>query len=137
MFLACSNNDFEQVKKCIAQGESVNKHNEQPYFENGWSSIRYAALAGNKNDSQCQIDIIIENAKKIITLLIENGADINHRDVDGVTTLMSVSQFKRRINLVRFLLAAGANKNIKDINNKKACDYAGSVAIKQLITTSV
>jgi hypothetical protein len=38
---------------------------------------------------------------------------------------------------VRFLLAAGANKNIKDINNKKACDYAGSVAIKQLITTSV
>ena len=133
MFTACSKNDIEQVKMYLAQGESANKLNEQPFFEQGWTPIRYASLAGNKNDSEERISAIIEKAKKIISLLIENGGDINHRDADGATTLMSVAPFKRRIPLVQFMIENGADKTLKDQLGKTAHEYATTEEMSKIL----
>jgi len=133
MLTACSKNNLQQVRTCILRGESPNTCNEEPYFEYGWPAIRYAALSGNKNDSEEQHSLMIENAKKIITLLLLSGADINYQDADGVTTLMSVAQFKRRLPLVQFMMKNGADKKIKDKLGQTAYDYANTKEIKKIL----
>jgi len=133
MFAACSSANIEDVRKQLCAGESANKLDETEFWERGWTPIRYAALAGNKTDTEEVHLLTMQSAIKIIQLLIENGGDVNHQDDFGVTTLMTVAQFKRRVPLIRFLLEKGADITIKDNDNKTALDYAQIDEIKILL----
>lgn len=133
MFAACSSANIDDVRKRLNAGESANKLNETEFWERGWTPIRYAALAGNKTDTEEVHSLTMQSAIQIIQLLISNGGDINHQDDLGVTTLMTVAQFKRRAPLVRFLIEMGADITIKDNDNKIALDYAQTEEIKVLL----
>ena len=133
MFAACSSANIDDVRKQLNAGESANKLNETEFWERGWTPIRYAALAGNKTDTEEVHSQTMQSAIQIIQLLVENGGDVNHQDELGVTTLMTVAQFRRRVPLVRFLIEIGADITIKDNDNKIALDYAQTEEIKVLL----
>tara|TARA_B110000977_G_scaffold192764_1_gene266741 strand:+ start:274 stop:678 length:405 start_codon:yes stop_codon:yes gene_type:complete len=133
MFAACSSANIEDVKKQLASGESANKVDSTQFWERGWTPIRYAALAGNKTATEETHSLVIQSAMEIIQLLISNGGDVNHQDDLGVTTLMAVARFKRRVHMVRFLIEMGADTTIKDNENQTALDYAITEEIKILL----
>lgn len=133
MFAACSSANIDDVRKQLNAGESANKLNETEFWERGWTPIRYAALAGNKTDTEEVHSLTMQSVINIIQLLIAKGGDVNHQDDLGVTTLMTVAQFKRRAPLVRFLIEMGADITIKDNDNKIALDYAQTEEIKVLL----
>jgi ankyrin repeat protein len=133
MFAACSSANIEDVKKQLASGESANKVDSTQFWEHGWTPIRYAALAGNKTATEETHSLVIQSAMEIIQLLISNGGDVNHQDDLGVTTLMAVARFKRRVHMVRFLIEMGADITIKDNENKTALDYANTEEMKILL----
>lgn len=135
MFAACSSANITDVRKQLDMGESANKLDETEFWERGWTPIRYAALAGHKTDTEEVHSLTMQSAIKIIQLLIAKGGDVNHQDDLGVTALMTVSQFKRRVPLVRFLIEVGADITIKDNENKTALDYAQAEEMKILLTS--
>lgn len=55
--------------------------------------------------------------------IIANGADINDRDADGLTALITASA-KSRFSILNELLVLGANPNIGDDDEKTALMYA-------------
>jgi hypothetical protein len=62
---------------------------------------------------------------EILSILLNNGLDINVRDKNGETALHKVVK-KDSIKSVKELLERGANVNIKDNLGKKPLDYAKS-----------
>ncbi|KAL3071170.1 hypothetical protein niasHT_038440 [Heterodera trifolii] len=51
------------------------------------------------------------------------GANINSVDINGMTPLILATSLEK-IEIVRLLLDAGANRNIQDKEGKIALDYA-------------
>ena len=66
----------------------------------------------------------IENRRKIIQYLIDQGVDINHPDRNGVTPLISEVQHNADLMTIIMLIKAGANIMQTDSNGKTAFDYA-------------
>jgi ankyrin repeat protein len=57
-----------------------------------------------------------------ISLLLENGADVNAKDDDGRTALMAAA-YNKDPKMISLLLENGADAAITDNNGKKAIDY--------------
>lgn len=133
MFQACLDQKIDDVKRQIIAGRSPNLYNDTIFWERGWTPIRYAALAGSKLDKSDIHKYQMNMAKKIIGLLINAGADINSQDASGTTTLMSVAQFGRRIDLALYLISRGARLDIKDNYNRIAHDYANTENMKSIL----
>jgi ankyrin repeat protein len=133
MFQACLDQKIDDVKRQIIAGSSPNLYNDTIFWERGWTPIRYAALVGSKLDKSDIHKYQMNMAKKIIGLLINAGADINSQDACGTTTLMSVSQFDRRKELVLYLISMGARLDIKDNYNRMAYDYANTENMKSIL----
>jgi ankyrin repeat protein len=132
MFKYCTDGCSDGVKKCLLSGCSPDIQCTQ-FWERGWTPIRYAALSGNKHDSEETLSKTMNMSTNIIGLLLNAGANVNQRDACGTTTLMSVAQFKRRGAIVSYLLANGARKDIKDNYNRTAYDYATSDKIRNIL----
>ncbi len=60
-----------------------------------------------------------------IQLLVAAGADVNVRNSNGQTALMIAARF-RSMDVVKALLAAGANPSICDAESRNAADHFGS-----------
>lgn len=133
IFSACSLGSLRMVQEAVRSGESPGARYETQFWESGWTPIRYAALSGSKNDKGVSHNIILERIKSILKYLVSVGADINSQDDSGVTTLMSVAQFKRRESIVELLVALGADTSIKDHDNKTVFDYASSDTIIKIL----
>lgn len=103
-FNCCNAGDFDKVKYFIESGIDVNVKN----FESGWAPLHYAAIYGNydnvkylikvnvvpKDDSDGFSPLFlavfsknIKNILKIVSLLINHGAEINYRNNRGETVL--------------------------------------------------
>lgn len=67
--------------------------------------------------------------------MIEAGVDVNAADNQGLTPLMVAAE-NGDSELVRNLLAHGANRNARDSKGKKAADYAKDSAIRDLLACS-
>lgn len=61
----------------------------------------------------------IEDHINIVKLLLDNGADVNQSDNNGITALMFAS-VGDDVNLVKILIEAGADLNLKNINGYTA-----------------
>lgn len=71
-------------------------------------------------------------SKSIMQKVIKNGADINYKNAEGATALMKVSN-EGWTECAKLLVDAGADKNIKDNDDKKAVDYAKDSSIKKIV----
>ena len=60
---------------------------------------------------------------RIVQLLIDSGADINHQDIDGRTALM-ISSGKGYLPIVQLLLDSGADINLQNKYGNTALMYA-------------
>ncbi|MCL2144046.1 MAG: ankyrin repeat domain-containing protein [Endomicrobia bacterium] len=64
----------------------------------------------------------IETKPKVIQALIDYGADVNAKNIEGITPLMYAAKYSSE-EVIKILLKAGADMDIKDKNGKKADDY--------------
>lgn len=73
----------------------------------------------------CESDHVFEESKKIISLLIEAGADVNYQNKEGLTALhyASVSMRPNAMELMKILIDAGVDPNIKDSANRSPILY--------------
>ncbi|MEM6254727.1 MAG: ankyrin repeat domain-containing protein [Cyanobacteria bacterium P01_D01_bin.156] len=94
--------DLETVERLLQNGTDPN------LVYNTNTALTYAARDG---------------FTEIAYLLIEYDADVNWIDGEGVTPLILAS-FKDHIDIVRLLLAHGADTTIRDQWNRMALDYA-------------
>jgi ankyrin repeat protein len=68
----------------------------------------------------------------IAEVLIENGANVNLKNKDGLTPLME-SIFSNHYELAKLLLQKGADTAIRDLKGKTALDYAVEQDAEEII----
>lgn len=101
---ACGNGDLEAVKVLIARGADVNE------IPKGMGYLTPLMWAGDNME--------------IVDYLLEHGADPNKKDIRGQTALIRAIGMGNT-NLVRKLIAKGANVNERDASGKNiALGYA-------------
>lgn len=99
------------------------------FLQKGWPVDAYGA------NQRTRLLVAAENAKEEeIDFLIKRGANIRHRDAEGVNCLSYACRYatrtrlpeenKRALRVVQRLLAAGADINNKDDYGKTPLDYA-------------
>eukprot|EP01114_Cavostelium_apophysatum_P012364 TRINITY_DN2752_c0_g1_i1.p1 TRINITY_DN2752_c0_g1~~TRINITY_DN2752_c0_g1_i1.p1 ORF type:complete len:204 (-),score=14.28 TRINITY_DN2752_c0_g1_i1:19-630(-) len=103
--------DMEGLKKELAKGVSINKRDEH-----NCTFLHYACANGH-----------VELAE----YLIKNGIDIDAMNSWGGTAL-HLTSMGDRLDVARLLIEYGANKGIRNINNKTALDVAVSTPMKIL-----
>ncbi len=102
---AVEDGNFDAAKSAIDAGADVNCK-----FRDGWSPL----LSASKEYS------------KIVELLLANGADSNIPSDRGYTPLMRAAG-NGSAEIVRMLLAAGANVDMRDCNGKSASQLANEM----------
>ena len=103
MQAVCDTNNPTILSLLIKAGADVNARTED-----GWTPLMFASYKSNRD---------------IISLLIEAGADVNAQTQRGLTALMWASQNNQDPDVICCLLRSGADPNLKDDNDKTACDY--------------
>ena len=94
-----------------------------------------------KNDNKFSVSLYgslfsaieVDNSSEV-KLFIEFGADINYRYTNGKTPLMIASSLGS-INVIKILLALGADADLKSNEKMNAMDYAHQTNDKLVITT--
>lgn len=122
------------VRKLIELGTDVNHIDHR----GGFTPLMYTAATLRGHDFRGTQ----EDRSEIARLLIQRGADVNHAMGDGQTTLHLAAKH-RNASLVRVLLAAGANRNAKEMPNgwtpldiAKFPDYAPNDAVIEALQES-
>lgn len=92
LFIAISQNDFESVRECLAEGADINAIDED-------RDVLSAAIAWTRRG---------ETNYQIIEYLIEAGANPNNLGADGTTALYWASGSEDE-KLVRWFISIGAN----------------------------
>jgi ankyrin repeat protein len=98
LMLAAGDEDFEDVRQLIESGNNINVKNVH-----GQTALDWAANFA-QND--------MENAIRIIDLLLNHRADINAQDNQGITALMHAAS-RGNLVLLRHLLQRGADPNLR------------------------
>ena len=132
MFAGCHYNYYNIVELGLKNGADVNMKDKR----NGYSLIRYACEFYDGDDNIIQLLLNYgadmdervcvykytclhvacwTNEIKVIKLLLDKGANINIRDVDGNTPIISACGYGS-IDIAKLLLEHGAN--INDKNNE-------------------
>jgi hypothetical protein len=92
----------DAVKWLVARGARINSDPMR------WSALHYAAFAGHG---------------KVAILLLDLGADIDARSTNGSSALM-MAVYEGHEQLVRQLLARGADRSLKNDRDEGAADWA-------------
>lgn len=151
LFRAIAQNDNEIVKQIVSSGFNINAKDE-----NGETALHIAVEHGNLEivrfllDRSAKVNVKDKSKRaplamllysfgeeddkleKILYLLVSKGADVNVRNDEKKTLLMAVCE-ESVLEIVRFLLKAGANPNLKDEDGETAFDKTNSQEIKNLL----
>ncbi|MCJ1405291.1 Ankyrin-2 [Xylographa trunciseda] len=146
---AFSKGDMEIIRLLIERGASLDVKGDR-----GRSLLQYAVLdahldavrfaLGTNPDMKwkdldgwtalhCVTDSLGTESVSIARLLLDNGSDIDERNHDGQTTLHLASELGQK-EMVRFLIAAGANCKIKDHRKASPRDLARRKGHKDVVT---
>ena len=107
---AAEEGDLEKVKSLIKQGRSINEQESTVKF--GWTPLIAAIYQDNTN---------------VVHFLIESGANLDLGDKNGETPLMwAMARGDAHVDIVRDLLAHGANVFATNANGATAFSYASS-----------
>eukprot|EP01091_Cochliopodium_minus_P003118 TRINITY_DN1295_c0_g1_i1.p1 TRINITY_DN1295_c0_g1~~TRINITY_DN1295_c0_g1_i1.p1 ORF type:complete len:184 (-),score=41.98 TRINITY_DN1295_c0_g1_i1:104-655(-) len=96
-------NNMDAVQRLV---KSINVNEDEKQMN--WAPIHFASINGNA---------------QIISLLLENGANINQQDVH-LETPLHLACWKGKENVVRILLLNGANPKLKNADGHTALDVA-------------
>ena len=72
----------------------------------------------------------------MVTLLIENGSDVNAQSQDGSTPLMFAAS-NEKLDVVNYLLAHGADANKKNSSGKTALNVATAGKVEEYMEKSI
>jgi uncharacterized protein len=107
LFNAARDGDLAKVKLLIQRGAPINLQVASSF---GWTPLIGAIYQGQTN---------------VVYYLVENGADVNLADKDGVTPLMWLTSSRDEgVPLVKYLIAHGANLDAKNKRGMTVFDYA-------------
>ena len=112
--------DVEAVKEYLEAGGDVNaKQGDSVSGLSGfgWTPLHIVAQVNTFDDNISERYLA---GRKILELLIDNDADVNVKDNDGLTPL----HHARRKQIFEILIAAGADVNAKQPNGKTVLDEA-------------
>ncbi len=136
VFNAARNGDVKTIKRLLAKDSSlVNAKNEQGFsplilaaYRNQPKILKVLIERGAQLDYASQegtalLGACFKGNLEIASLLVNKGASVNISGPSGVSPLIFAVQ-SNKIELVKFLLTANADKNHKDIKGKSAADYA-------------
>jgi uncharacterized protein len=136
---AIHKNDTYKYREIILRQPNLNSFNDL-----GSTPLRVAILNRNYNAleellkngadpnigdvEKCQTPLIeaigtYESSLAFCLLLINSGADINAQTNGGFTALMQAAKYGN-IEIVKLLVSAGAELEIRDVDDKTALDYA-------------
>lgn len=133
LIIAVGNSYLATAKKLIENGANVNIYDNE-----GWSALTYAANNGDieiakvllENNARIRGELlyaikspIIENRIGMMKLLIENKADINYTDTNGLNPL-NIAVQNGDIQLTEFLMTNKANANILMPDGNGLIEYA-------------
>ena len=118
VILASFKAQIEKIHRLIAHGANVN----QPAGDDGRTALHVASGWGYKGD----------RSLAVISLLLENGADINARDKRNQTPLHWAVQERNR-GAVELLLRRGADRSCHDSDGKVPLDYSEDEAVTALL----
>lgn len=113
LFDALNRADFEYARELIAQGADVNQKQE-PFKQ---TPIIIAPLRG----------------MNFVTLLMQNGADVNARDQDNNTALINASLYGE-VAIVKYLIAHKADIHVINNDGLNAFDAALLAQNNDIIT---
>ena len=75
-------------------------------------------------------------SRELIAALLDAGAKINVADVRGMTPLMlAVANDRQNLDVIRLLIARGADVNAKSLAGETALDWAVKIGAKPAIET--
>lgn len=146
LMLAITNDDTEEVRKLIEDGEDINKKDAD-----GWTALHYAVLWYDEEElEESFIDpeivkmlldhgadpnikteageivlpsIASEGDSELLDKMIEQGADVNLQDEYGETALFN-AVYNEDAEMVEKLLENGADPHIKNSENLTVIDIA-------------
>lgn len=153
-------NNLELVKFLVSKGADVNLYDDNDFsslmiaarYEKSYDIAKYLIDKGadvnakttDKRNTALTVAIRNNsNPQKIITTLLEHGADVNAKDKYGNTALMHtiLDSFnlskQNKLNIAKILIDNGANLNIKNNNNDTALTLAqksDNIDNKEIIT---
>ncbi len=110
---------YDIVEILIQNGVDANKKHGNDLTPLIWA-------AGSTDDTP-QIDAV-----KTLQVLIDNNAQIDHQDNLGMSALMYAAK-QNSLEITKFLVESGANKNLKNNENKKAIELTKSKEIKLVL----
>jgi len=107
--------------------------------EKGLEIARYLLTKGIKLDGVSKskttpfMNAVIGNRLELATLFLDQGADINHKNEDGNTTLMRVVRCDNAMERIKYLLRHKANIHLKNNKSKTAVMLAKASTYREKI----
>ena len=102
LLIACQENSYEFVKFIVENGGDVNTKNK---CAGNQAPIRFACKTGSV---------------KLVTYLLDNGANLEDTPDDQITPIVQAAR-SNHYDLVKFLIAKGANVNAYAATHDKEC----------------
>jgi len=140
---AARDNDIEKVSELIPRGSDVNSRNflgKTPLIyavENGNAAIVKVLISGgaNVNDQLSRngtAPLMCAKTAEIVSLLINAGAIINAKNIDGMTALMLAAD-NGFTEVVKILVEEGADVNIKSKKGETSLSIAEAKGYKDIV----
>lgn len=116
----------DAVAALLVSGANANVSNRD-----GSTALMFACNAGGQEGLNNRIS---PSHDRIAKLLLERKAQLDRQQENGYTALM-YSVFRNNVQLVRLLVGAGANRNLRDRNGKTALDYTQDTQMRAALRT--
>lgn len=119
LFKAIEKNNLDLVVACLAQSIDLSKKDAY-----GFTALHKAIMGDTSGNSYFDI----------VKLLVAAGADVNQLADDGRTPIFLAAEFCTDIDVIKYLLAQGADPKIHDAFDHNIVENAWSEDIKQFLS---
>jgi ankyrin repeat protein len=122
---ALDSGSIDIIKTIIDAGANVNQLIEGGIFVEKHKGVR--------NNPLLTYAIANQMPREVIQLLIQHGADVNQMGYFKVFSLLHIAAATGQADIVRDLLAAGANKHLKNAEGETPIDFARKYGRSEIV----